>query len=68
MLSQQLKQLEKDLFIQKKVISEKPYRVEYSLTARGRSLAPLIELASDWGVQFLKEQGIDYIQDQHIYK
>jgi len=68
MLSQQLKQLEKDQFIQKKVISEKPYRVEYSLTTRGQSLAPLIEMASDWGVHFLKEQGIDYIQDQHIYK
>lgn len=68
MLSQQLKQLEQDEFIQKKVIAEKPYRVEYSLSTRGRSLAPLYEFASDWGVQFLKERGIDYEQDQHLYK
>ena len=68
MLSQQLKQLEKDGFIQKKVIAEKPYRVEYSLTPRGSSLAPLYDLMSDWGIKFLKEQGIDYVEDQHLYK
>jgi DNA-binding HxlR family transcriptional regulator len=68
MLSQQLKQLEKDMLIQKKVLSLKPYRVEYSLTPRGQSLSPLFQFASSWGISYLKEQGIDYVQDQHLYK
>ena len=68
MLSQQLKELERDKFITKTVLSVKPYRVEYSLTEQGRSLSPLYEFASQWGINYLKENGIDYVQDQHLYK
>ena len=68
MLSQQLKQLEKDDLISKTVLSEKPYRVEYSLTELGKSFAPLYSFLSNWGVAFLKEHGIDYLKDQHLYK
>ena len=68
MLSQQLKELEKDTLIQKEIISHKPYRVRYTLTPTGKSLSPLYRFASKWGVDYLRENGIDYIQDQHLYK
>lgn len=68
MLSQQLKELEKDRLIEKTVLSAKPYRVTYELSAMGKSLAPLYEFASEWGITYLKTHGIDYIQDQHLYK
>jgi DNA-binding HxlR family transcriptional regulator len=68
MLSQQLKELERDLLIEKRVLSAKPYRVEYFLTPNGLSLAPLYSFISEWGIDYLKKHGIDYIQDQHLYK
>ncbi|WP_142683249.1 winged helix-turn-helix transcriptional regulator [Chitinophaga polysaccharea] len=68
MLSQQLKELEHDKLIGKNTLSAKPYRVEYFLTVEGKSLSPLYEFASEWGIAYLKKYGIDYIQDQHLYK
>lgn len=68
MLSQQLKELERDKLITKKVTSKKPYRVEYSLTEYGKSLAPLYKFLSEWGIDYLKQNGIDYIKDQHLFK
>ena len=68
MLSQQLKELDRDKLIMKKVISEKPYRVEYYLSPKGKSLNPLFNFLSKWGVKYLKENGIDYIKDQKLYK
>ncbi|MGN7818611.1 winged helix-turn-helix transcriptional regulator [Chitinophaga sp. 22536] len=68
MLSQQLKELERDLLVTKNIVSHKPYRVHYTLSEEGRSLAPLYEFMSGWGVGYLKKHGVDYIQDQHLYK
>ena len=68
MLSQQLKELELDKLIEKKVLSAKPYRVEYSLTVFGQSLSPLYSFVSEWGITYLKENGIDYVKDQALYK
>lgn len=68
MLVQQLKELERDLLIEKKVISLKPYRVQYNLTETGRSLSPLFEFMSEYGINYLKKNGIDYIKDQQLYK
>ncbi len=68
MLAQQLKELEGDGLLLKNVLSAKPYRVEYLLTDRGRSLAPLTAFLSEWGIRYLKENGIDYLKDQHLYK
>ena len=48
-LSIQLKQLEKDGLINRKVYSRKPpLKVEYSLTSYGETLIPLLEAISDW--------------------
>ncbi|HYG38639.1 MAG TPA: helix-turn-helix domain-containing protein [Cytophagales bacterium] len=68
MLSQQLKQLEKDDLISKATLSLKPHRVEYSLTEKGRSLSPLFSFLSNWGITFLKNNAIDYMKDQYLYK
>ena len=68
MLSQQLRELERDQLIGKEAISKKPYRVEYFLTEKGKTLAPLYEFLSQWGIGYLTEHNIDYVQDQHLYK
>jgi DNA-binding HxlR family transcriptional regulator len=68
MLSQQLKELERDRLIEKNVLTQKPYRVEYTLTEEGKTLSPLYEFVSEWGIKYLKTHGIDYVQDQHLYK
>lgn len=68
MLSQQLKELERDQLIEKKILSRKPYRVLYHLTKSGTALSPVYQAASKWGISYLKANGIEYIKDQQLYK
>ena len=49
MLSIQLKQLEKDGIVSRKVYAEVPPKVEYCLTEEGKSLIPLLEEMASWG-------------------
>ena len=49
MLSLQLKQLEKDGIINRKVFAEVPPRVEYCLTQEGKTLLPILEELGKWG-------------------
>ncbi|MEL7003326.1 MAG: helix-turn-helix domain-containing protein [Bacteroidota bacterium] len=49
MLSQQLKELERDGFIHREIFAEMPPRVEYSLTEFGRSFLPVLERIKEWG-------------------
>ena len=67
-LAQQLKELERDGMIRKHTLSSKPLRVEYELTELGRSLSPMLTFLSEWGIGYLKTNGIDYLQDQHLDK
>lgn len=49
-LSLQLKTLENDGIIKRKVYTTKPpLKVEYSLTEFGETLVPLIQAIADWG-------------------
>ena len=60
MLTQQLRELEADGLVHRQVYAEVPPRVEYSLTERGTSVVPILELMCDWGQDYLKEtKGID---------
>ncbi len=49
-LSLQLKALEEDGLVKRKVYTSKPpLKVEYSLTDFGKTLIPLIQTIADWG-------------------
>lgn len=49
MLTQTLKELEADELITRKVYSEVPPKVEYSLTETGKELIPFISQMRSWG-------------------
>ncbi len=49
MLTQQLREREKDGIISRKVYPVVPPKVEYSLTDLGKTLKPVIQSLSDWG-------------------
>ncbi|QIB70429.1 helix-turn-helix transcriptional regulator [Aminipila butyrica] len=51
MLAKQLRALENDGFITRKVYPEVPPRVEYTLTPLGRSLNPVIEAMFNWAME-----------------
>lgn len=53
MLTQQLRQLELDGLISRKVYPVIPPRVEYSLTSKGCSLLPLLKSMAEWGSHHL---------------
>lgn len=49
MLAQQLRELEADGILTRKVYPQVPPKVEYSLTPAGRSLKPVVEAMCKWG-------------------
>ncbi|MEO5821026.1 MAG: helix-turn-helix domain-containing protein [Vicinamibacteraceae bacterium] len=51
MLAQQLRQLERDGVVDRKVYPQVPPKVEYSLTPLGRELGPLLDSMSYWGLR-----------------
>jgi DNA-binding HxlR family transcriptional regulator len=53
MLTTQLRELEHDGIIERKIYPEIPPRVEYFLTAKGKSLLPVIDMMKDWGNEHL---------------
>ena len=55
MLTKQLRELEADKLISRKVYPEVPPKVEYSMTEHGKTLAPVIKALRAWGKQHLKE-------------
>ena len=47
MLTKQLRELEKDNLVNRKVYAEVPPKVEYSLTEKSESVIPILELPCD---------------------
>jgi DNA-binding HxlR family transcriptional regulator len=52
MLTQQLRDMEEDGLVNRKVYAEVPPRVEYSLTEDGVSLKPILDSLWVWGEQY----------------
>jgi len=52
-LTDRLRELEGRGFVSREVFAEVPPRVEYELTERGRSLAPVLAAMSAWGMDDL---------------
>lgn len=55
-LTQQLRDLERDGLVHREIYREIPPKVEYSLTPLGRSLAPLLKWLTDWGHKHIKKR------------
>lgn len=54
MLTQQLRELERDGLVRRTVYPQVPPKVEYDLTDLGASVLPLIDQLNDWGKEYEK--------------
>src|SRR5215510_13295563 len=52
MLTRQLRELERDGVIRRRVYAEVPPRVEYSLSEFGESLKPILLMMGEWGATY----------------
>ncbi|TAD92202.1 MAG: transcriptional regulator [Alphaproteobacteria bacterium] len=50
MLTRQLRELEQDGLIDRMVFPVVPPRVDYALTARGRTILPVVQAMREWGL------------------
>ncbi len=53
-LSDSLEDLQENGLVDRTVVNEQPFRVQYSLTDRGMSLEPVITSMAEWGQQHLR--------------
>lgn len=58
MLTQQLRDLEHNGIINRKVYPEVPPKVEYSLTEFGATLMPILKEMNHWGTQFMSQKEV----------
>jgi DNA-binding HxlR family transcriptional regulator len=58
MLSSVLRSLEQEGFITRKVYAVVPPKVEYTITRRGLTAIPVIEVIRKYGVELMKEFGV----------
>jgi len=56
MLTQQLRELEDDGLISRKIYAEIPPRVEYTLTEFGLTLSPIMQSMAKWGEEYRKKK------------
>ena len=59
MLTTQLRQLEDEGFIHRKVYAVVPPKVEYSITEKGKTAIPIIETIRNYGLNLMHEAGIN---------
>lgn len=59
MLTTQLRELEEDGLVSRTVYPVVPPKVEYALTERGMQTIPVIETIRNYGLQLMKESGIE---------
>ncbi|MDC1483135.1 helix-turn-helix transcriptional regulator [Pelagibacteraceae bacterium] len=78
MLSKQLKEMENDTLVKRKVVKSNPITVEYSLTQFGSSSLPIIKSLIKWGsinkrkmsrvIEKDQEKAIDLLNDEIRFK
>lgn len=56
MLTKQLRELEEDGLVRRKVYAEVPPKVEYSPTEKGKSVMPILEALCDWGEKYCESK------------
>ena len=59
MLTQQLRELESQKLIHREVFPIIPPKVEYSLTALGQSLMPILVAMRDWGSSYMRSKNLE---------
>ena len=55
MLTQQLREMERDGLIHREIYPQIPPKVEYSLTPLGQSLKPIVDAMCDWALKHGKK-------------
>jgi DNA-binding HxlR family transcriptional regulator len=60
MLTKQLRELEEDRIVTRKVYAQVPPRVEYSLSEVGKTVLPLVHALAQWGKKYSETQGRSY--------
>jgi DNA-binding HxlR family transcriptional regulator len=58
MLTTQLRQLESDGFLHRKVYAVVPPKTEYSITPRGKRSIEIIDVIRQYGQELMKEEGL----------
>ena len=58
MLAQQLREMEEDELVSRKVYPVVPPRTEYRLTALGRSIVPVVRSMDRWGAAYFARLGL----------
>jgi DNA-binding HxlR family transcriptional regulator len=53
-LTRQLRALEEDEMVHREVYKEVPPKVEYSLTPKGKSFIPVLDIMGEWGKEHVK--------------
>lgn len=53
LLSERLKELEKEGIVHREVFPETPVRIEYSLTDKGKALEPVIRELENWASEWI---------------
>ena len=59
MLTTQLRELESNGFIHRKVYAVVPPKTEYSITERGLRSIEIIKIIRNYGLELMKEEGLD---------
>lgn len=62
-LTNQLRELETDGIIERKIFPEIPPRVEYTITEFGKTLLPIIDSMYNWGRQHMKTENKGYCDE-----
>jgi DNA-binding HxlR family transcriptional regulator len=68
MLVNQLRELEEDLIVHRKVYPVVPPKVEYSLTELGKSLIPILDAMYEWGKNYMETVVKDQVKINDSFK